>query len=244
MIELKLVQNFPQEIIAVDEVGRSPLSGPVVIGALRILVNDYESLISLLRSLRRSGVKDSKVLTGPERALLLQKFKIPLLHFREKGIFSWKGLDISFVTWQMEHTIIDQENVLEASLRGMKEAALHLQEGSLVETTVLIDGHCKLRWCEERPSWKEIVIVKGDVKSSLIGLAAIIAKEKRDDHMKDMHVLYPNYGFDTNVGYPTREHRKAIERYGPCDIHRKSFNKVKEFIPGYVPLNERTERVG
>ncbi len=62
MIELKLIKNFPHEIIAVDEVGRSPLSGPVVIGALRVVVPDYDSLITLLRSLRRCGVKDSKLL--------------------------------------------------------------------------------------------------------------------------------------------------------------------------------------
>ncbi|MFL5784940.1 MAG: ribonuclease HII, partial [Bacteriovoracaceae bacterium] len=78
---------------------------------------------------------------------------------------------------------------------------------------------------------EEITIVKGDVKSSLVGLAAIIAKEKRDAFMKEMHALYPVYGFDTNAGYPTATHRKAIEVHGPCPIHRKSFSKVKEFIP-------------
>lgn len=62
MIELKILKTFPQEIIAVDEVGRSPLSGPVVIGAVRLLVHDVNSLTTLLRSLRRNGVKDSKIL--------------------------------------------------------------------------------------------------------------------------------------------------------------------------------------
>jgi ribonuclease HII len=119
----------------------------------------------------------------------------------------------------------------------MKEAALFLQEGDIRSTVVLIDGHCKLRWEGEPHPWQEICLVKGDVKSSLIGLAAIIAKEKRDDFMDEMHVLYPNYGFDSNAGYPTLEHRKAIERYGPCEIHRKTFSKVKEFVPS-------TEKVG
>lgn len=236
MIELKLIENFPSEIIAVDEVGRSPLSGPVVIGALRVVVQDYNSLITLLRSLRRNGVKDSKELTGDDRSGLLEKFKIPLRQFREKGEFTWKGLNLSYVTWEMDHQVIDSENIFQASMRGMKEAALFLQEGNLRQTTVLIDGHCKLRWEGGPHPWNEITIIKGDVKSSLIGLAAIIAKETRDDFMEGMHVLYPNYGFDSNVGYPTKEHRMAIERYGPCDIHRKSFNKVKEFV--------RTEKVG
>lgn len=247
MIELKLIHKFPCEIIAIDEVGRSPLSGPVVIGGLRLFIEDYQSLITLLRSLRRNGVKDSKVLNHDKRKELLEKFKIPDAQFREKKIFQWKGIDISFVTWEMNHEVIDQENIFQASMRGMKEAALHLQEGELAMTTVLIDGHCKLRWVEEPHGWNEITIVKGDVKSSLIGLAAIIAKEKRDQFMKDMHALYPQYGFANNAGYPTREHRMAIAEFGPCPIHRKSFNKVKEFVHGYIPPSsseEESEEVG
>lgn len=232
MIELKLIKNFPREIIAVDEVGRSPLSGPVVIGALRIVVQDYQSLITLLRSLRRSGVKDSKLLSHEHRAELLQKFGVKDMPFRQKGNFSWKGIDLTYVTWDMDHQTIDSENIFQASMRGMKEAATEVQSGDRTLTTVLIDGQCKLRWTEnEATPWEEITIVKGDVKSSLVGLAAIIAKEKRDAFMREMHALYPVYGFDTNSGYPTPFHRKAIEVHGPCPIHRKTFSKVKEFIP-------------
>ena len=231
MIELKLVKDFPQEIIAVDEVGRSPLCGPVVIGALRVLIPDHASLITLLRSLRRNGVKDSKQLTPEKRQSLLEKFAIKDSGFGEKGTFSWKGLELTYVTWSMDHQVIDSENIFQASMRGMKEAALFLQNGEKVFTTVLIDGQSKLRWVEgEAPAWKEITIVKGDVKSSLIGLASIIAKEKRDDFMKKMHLVYPHYGLDKNFGYPTPFHRKAIEEHGPCEIHRKSFGKVKEFV--------------
>ena len=230
MIELKLVKDFPREIIAVDEVGRSPLSGPVVIGALRIKVSDHQSLITLLRSLRRNGVKDSKLLNGDSRAQILKKFGIPDAPFRQKSSFTWKKIAISFVIWDMDHHIIDTENIFQASMRGMKEAVLAVQEGDRALTTVLIDGQCKLRWGEEISPWQEITIVKGDVKSSLIGLAAIVAKEKRDQYMKEMHLLYPHYGFNTNAGYPTLFHRKAIELHGPCPIHRKSFSKVKEFL--------------
>lgn len=232
MIELKLVKNFPQEIIAVDEVGRSPLAGPVVIGALKVTVNDYDSLITLLRSLRRIGVKDSKKLTGDHRIELLKKLKASPKPFREKGTFTWKNLELTYVTWEMDHNVIDSENIFQASMRGMKEAALYLASEDKSQTTLLLDGQSKLRWQEELPAaWNEITIVKGDVKSSLVGLAAIIAKEKRDSFMRDMHFLYPEYGFKTNAGYPTKEHRKAVEKYGPCLIHRKTFSKVKEFIP-------------
>ncbi len=68
------------------------------------------------------------------------------------------------------------------------------------------------------------------MKSVLIGLAAIIAKEKRDHFMKQMHELYPQYGLTSNIGYPTPEHRKAIALFAPCPIHRKSFGKVREFM--------------
>lgn len=234
MIELKLIQNFPQEIIALDEVGRSPLCGPVVIGGVRVVVEDYDSLISLLRSFRRIGVKDSKQLTHEKRELLLKKLQIKDLTFGEKGSFSWKGLEISYVTWSMDHHVIDSENIFEASMRGMKEAAISLQNGDVLKTSVLIDGQSKLRWKEEALAWKEITIVKGDVKSALIGLASIIAKEKRDDFMRKMHLIYPHYGLDKNFGYPTVFHRKAIEERGPCEIHRKSFGKVKEFVPSKV----------
>ncbi len=230
MIELKSILQFPQDIIALDEVGRSPLSGPVVIGALKLTVNDPEFLKSLIRLLKRKGIKDSKLLTTERRLELLSALKIPPCSFRQKGEFSLKGITLNFVTWEMDHQVIDTENILAASLRGMKEAALFLAGEDKTQTTLLIDGPFKLRWEKESP-FKEVTIVKGDVKSPLIGLAAIIAKEKRDQLMREMDLLYPQYGFKTNVGYPTKEHRKAISLHGPCPIHRKSFNKVKEFIP-------------
>lgn len=230
MIEIKSLTHFPQDIIALDEVGRSPLSGPVVIGAVKLTVTDPEILKSLIRFLKRKGIKDSKLLTTEGRQELLTVLKIPQNPFRQKGEVKIKGLEINYVTWEMDHTVIDSENILSASLRGMKEAALYLAGEDKSQTTLLIDGPFKLRWEGESP-FREIPIIKGDAKSPLIGLASIIAKEKRDELMREMHLLYPQYGFATNVGYPTREHRQAISVHGPCPIHRKSFNKVKEFLP-------------
>lgn len=230
MLELKLIKEFPQEIIALDEVGRSPLSGPVVIGAVRIEVKSAEELGLLVRSLRRSGVRDSKMLTHEKREEILLKFKAPVLNYREKRTFHWKGIEISYVTWEMDHNVIDSENIFQASMRGMKEAAEFLSASDKTRTTVLIDGQSKLRWSGEPPPWKELPIIKGDAKSSLIGLASVLAKEKRDSYMREMHLLYPHYGFNSNFGYPTAFHREAIRLHGPCYIHRKSFGKVKEFV--------------
>lgn len=229
MLELKLVSNYPQEIIATDEVGRGPLSGPVVIGAVRVFIEKPEELKALLKFLRLRGIKDSKKLTPEQRLKVLKKLEVEDLPFRKTGLLNLKGIEVSYVTWDMCHETIDRENILAASLRGMKEAAAALSMVKKNQTTVLIDGHMKLRWPTKSP-WNEMPIIKGDSKSLLIGLASIIAKEKRDAFMKDMHELYPQYGFNSHFGYPTSSHRKAIEEFGPSPIHRKTFKGVREFV--------------
>lgn len=230
MFELKLIPEFPQEIIATDEVGRGPLGGPVVIGAIRFHIEDIEALRNLLRYLRPKGIKDSKKLKPEERLKVLKKLGVQDLAFRETGTVNLKGIDVSYVTWEMNHEIIDQENILAASLRAMKEASGHLSDKKKNPTTILIDGHMKFRWGSKKSPWNEVPVIKGDSKSLLIGLASIIAKEKRDAYMRDMHVLYPQYGFNSHFGYPTKEHREAIKVHGPCLIHRKTFKGVKEFV--------------
>lgn len=229
MIELKLIPTFPQEIIATDEVGRGPLSGPVVVAAVRLYIEDAEALKGLLKFLRPKGIKDSKKLSAEQRLKVLTKLGVSDLSFRKKSVLNLKGVEVSYVTWEMCHETIDKENILAASLRGMKEASMFLSQTEKQLTTVLIDGHMKLRWGKETSPWNEIPIIKGDSKSLLIGLASIIAKEKRDAYMKEMHELYPQYGFASNAGYPTKVHREAIETFGPCEIHRKTFKGVKEF---------------
>jgi ribonuclease HII len=242
MLELKLIDQFPCEILAVDEVGRGPLSGPVVVGAVRLRVESAEELKGLVKHLRPKGVRDSKKLTAEERAKVLKKLKIPHLSFRQAGEVELKGIRVSFVTWEMCQVTIDTENILAASLRGMKEAGLFLSKAENLPSFILIDGHLKLRWGKEQSPWREFPVVKGDAKSVLIGLASIIAKEKRDAFMKDMHELYPVYGFDKNFGYPTPAHKKALKLYGPCPLHRQSFQGVKGST-GTAPRKRGLKRV-
>lgn len=229
MIELKLVKNFPQEIIAVDEVGRGPLCGPVVVGAVRLYVESKNDLSAILKKLRTTGVQDSKKLSPSERSNILTKLGIVLLPYRERGEINLVGLKLSFVTWEMDHEVIDRENILAASLRGMKEASLFLSEENKLQTTVLIDGNKKFRWDTESP-FTELPIVGGDNISLLIGIASVIAKEKRDVFMRQMHELYPQYGIISHFGYPTKFHRDAIKEFGPSPIHRKTFKGVKEYL--------------
>jgi ribonuclease HII len=230
MIELKLITEYPQEIIATDEVGRGPLSGPVVIGAVRIMVENQAALKKVLKLLKLAHVADSKKISPKDRGVILKNLGVKDHDFRSKKILVLKDVKISYVTWEMDHEIIDQENILAASLRAMKEASQFLSTKKKNQTTVLIDGHMKLRWGTKTSPWNEIPIIKGDSKSLLIGLASLIAKEKRDIFMRSMHELYPQYGFNSHFGYPTKSHREAIQKHGPCPIHRKTFKGVKEFV--------------
>lgn len=128
MIELKIIDSYPCEILAVDEVGRGPLGGPVVVGAVRIWAQDEISFKALLKILKSKGLKDSKKLTPEKRLKVLKKFKVLDLPYREAGVLDVKGTEISYVTWEMCHETIDKENILAASLRGMKEAGAFLSK--------------------------------------------------------------------------------------------------------------------
>lgn|SRR5690606_28802423 len=229
MIELKLNQHFPRQLIACDEVGRGPLGGPVVAGAVSVTVSSSQELKKLITYLRSLGIDDSKALSEKERLGLLEKLGLTQVEFRKTKVITLKNIEIKLVTWELDQDVIDQENILWASMRAMKEAALHLSEMNEVRPLVLIDGNRTFKWDNES-LFEEVPIVKGDSKSKLIALASILAKFIRDEYMKEMHVLYPQYGFDQHAGYPTVTHRKAIETYGPSPIHRKTFKGVKEFI--------------
>lgn len=236
LIELELIQKFPATIIAVDEAGRGPVAGPVVVGAIRVDVQNAESLASIVESLRMIGVTDSKKLTPKKRLALLNDLGVKIEDYRKPSILIEQGLQISYLSWEMDHQVIDSENILAASLRAMKEASLSLlnSEEKKNHTYILIDGHMKLRWGKEEESVKsslhEFPIIKGDMHSALIGLASVIGKEKRDQWMHQMDEIYPQYEFKKHFGYPTAKHKELIKKYGPSPIHRLTFKGVKEYL--------------
>lgn len=231
MIELKLNQHYPRQIIACDEVGRGPLCGPVVAGAVSIVTQTKSELKRVLTYLHTLGIDDSKALTERQRHQLLEKLGLLTLDLRERKSFEIKATEFEIITWDMDQDIIDQENILWASMRSMKEAALELSKVNEMKPLVLIDGNRPFKWDNVAESvFEEVPLIKGDSLSKLIGLASIVAKHVRDEHMKKMHLLYPQYGLDQHAGYPTATHRKAIELYGPSPIHRKTFKGVKEYL--------------
>ena len=116
---------------------------------------------------------------------------------------------------------IDEINILDASFEGMNTAIRQL---SVAPQFIAVDGN-RFRTQLTLPY---ACIVKGDGKYADIAAASVLAKTHRDEYMMRLHEEYPQYGWDRNKGYPTREHRLAIRRYGLTPYHRQSFNHEKD----------------
>jgi ribonuclease HII len=114
---------------------------------------------------------------------------------------------------------IDDINILEATLKAMQEAVLKLGEAP---DGLLIDGNKS-----PKLPFRQFTIVDGDAKSFSIACASVVAKVTRDRMMDYYDELYPQYGFKEHKGYGTAKHVEALKKYGPCKIHRKSFEPVK-----------------
>jgi ribonuclease HII len=120
------------------------------------------------------------------------------------------------------HEEIDLLNILQATLKAMVLAIKNLP---IPPDLILIDGNQTIQIpISQKP------IRKGDQLSTSIAAASIIAKVTRDRMMLDLHEKYPQYNFARHKGYGTKEHRRAIETFGACDLHRKTFRGVKEFL--------------
>ena len=111
---------------------------------------------------------------------------------------------------------IDEINILHASLEAMRRAANNLAPSA---EYLLVDGN---RWIENS-AWPYETVVKGDATSQSIAAASIIAKTERDAMMRTLSEEHPEYGWDSNVGYPTQQHYAAIKEHGVTAFHRQSF---------------------
>ena len=183
-------------IAGVDEAGRGPLAGPVVVAA--VILDPHQAI---------DGLDDSKRLSEKRREALF-----PLIRERSRA---WSVVEV-------DADEIDQINILQATLLGMRRAVEQL---SPAPSLALIDGNrapdldCAVK-----------TIVQGDRLEPAISAASILAKVARDRLMKELHLRYPVYGFDRHKGYPTAEHLRLLKEYGPCAIHRKSFAPVRTCI--------------
>ena len=187
-------------ICGVDEAGRGPLVGSVVAGAV---VLDPRNPIE--------GLKDSKKLTPAKREFLYEQIM-------EKAK-AWGVGEASPVE-------IDQINILQATMLAMRRAIedLTTRLGGWPDKA-LIDGNR----CPELPISAE-AIIKGDAKEPAISAASILAKVTRDRQMQLLHERHPEYGFAQHMGYPTQAHFAALQKFGACSEHRKSFAPVRKVL--------------
>lgn len=127
----------------------------------------------------------------------------------------------AFAVAHVWHDEIDQINILNASIKAM-----HLALDNLAVTPefIIVDGN-KFKPYRDIP---HETIIKGDAKFLSIAAASILAKTYRDEVMMKLHEEFPMYRWDKNKGYPTKEHREAIIKYGPCKYHRQSFRLIPE----------------
>ena len=132
---------------------------------------------------------------------------------------------IAFGVGMVSHTEIDQINILKASFKAMH---LAIDQLKIKPQFLLIDGNRFIPYKKIRHQ----CIVKGDATYASIAAASILAKTYRDDWMMNLHNEFPQYNWKKNKGYGTAEHRKAIEEFGLCKYHRKSFN----ILPNEIKL--------
>ena len=191
-----------------DEAGRGPLAGSVfaaaVIWSKEVVENPAnEEWLELL--------DDSKKLTDKQRTYLR-----PLI---EKYATAWAVVEVSAEE-------IDQINILKASITGMQRA---LDKLTITPQHILVDGN---KWRPYIPEGEVMeiparTVVKGDGKYLSIAAASVLAKTYRDEYMLRLHEQYPQYHWDTNMGYPTKAHYEAIRQYGITPYHRKTFKLNK-----------------
>lgn len=181
-------------VIGADEAGRGPLCGPVVTAAVSLFSEIPE-------------VNDSKKLSEKKRIELVPQ----IIHNSFWAVYS------------VLPTVIDEMNILRASLFGMSLCAKRILRKTEQKCIVMIDGNHVTGQFEN-----EIAVVKGDAKSMNIAAASILAKTYRDRIMDKWDKIYPEYHLSSHKGYPTAEHYEILKKIGPCEIYRKSFKLVKE----------------
>ncbi len=154
-----------------------------------------------------TGLDDSKKLTEERRDYFYEKLT--------------QMTDLWFVA-VVDSPCIDEINILQATRLAMKQAVEKL---SRLPDLVLVDGNQRIDIEPEQQT-----LVKGDQRCLSIAAASVLAKVTRDRLMHDYHHQFPLYAFDQHKGYGTKLHRDRIREHGPCEIHRKTFKGVKEYL--------------
>jgi ribonuclease HII len=192
-------------VIGIDEAGRGPLAGPVVAGAVALKVCSFNT-----------PIRDSKTLSVQQRERA----------FEEIHANAYVGVGV------ISETVIDADNISEATFHAMTNAVLHLIRqlpASCRKPNLLLKNICLLvdgnRFKTDLP-YQYKTIIKGDSLSLSVACASIVAKVTRDRMLNVYDKIFPHYGFREHKGYPTIKHREAISKFGLSPIHRQSFRCV------------------
>ena len=194
-------------VAGVDEAGCGPLAGPVTAAAVIFPRSWLESGLPW----KFRGLNDSKQLDHEQR----QKFFDLIITHRE----------VRHAIATVDVEMIDRINIRQAAWRAMNLALDQLQPRA---EHVLVDG-LRIKWL----TYPQTALVEGDARSYSIAAASVLAKVTRDRLMADYDRQYPGYGFAEHKGYATPQHYAAIEKLGPCPIHRRSF---APFRPVATPM--------
>ncbi len=212
--ELILISKGIELIAGVDEVGRGCLAGPMVVGAVILnpthLTNTNNDVSSAPLGLYNQ-IKDSK--------LIQPKKRLELANFIKQNA-------ISYSIQILENTKIDQWGISKCTQVGFFNAITTLTH----KPQHIITDAFKIKVL---PDEVQTNIIHGDNISISVAAASIIAKVFRDTLMENLHAsnqIYQKYSFDKHKGYGTKQHIEAINKYGICDLHRKSFEPIKSLV--------------
>ncbi len=216
-------------IIGVDEVGRGPLAGRVFVGAVLLSVAQNNSLKKYfrLKSKKSSSYKIPCLPAGRQNTkykILTRLSDSKKLSSKQRIIwFDWiKKNNISFAVAASSSFVVDKINISNAcNLAAQKAVKKIIKKNKLKRISVVADAGIKINNISQIKSFKSFP--KADEKVPAVSLASIVAKILRDKEMEKMHKKYPKYGFDRHKGYGTKDHIKAIKKYGSSPIHRLTF---------------------
>ena len=191
-------------VAGVDEVGRGCLAGPVYTAAI---ILDYDKLFALDEK-TRDLIRDSKKLSEKQRTNI-----IPVI----------KDIAISYAVQAASVEEVDDLNIIGATFLAMNRSLSSL---SRKPDLTLVDGNQEVRGFKG----KQRTLVKGDSLAFTIAAASILAKDARDNYMKEVGEAHPEYGFESHVGYGTKKHIDAIAEFGVLPVHRKTFAPVARHL--------------
>lgn len=190
-------------IVGIDEVGRGPLAGPVMVAAFVCKIDNKKKILNRIK-----GITDSKKLSEKKRNHYVDQIK----ELKKDGL-------INVAVSGVSSKVIDSKGIIFA-INSALQSSLKKLNLDPKETFVYLDGGLKAP-----AEYRQETVIKGDSKIWQIGAASVVAKVLRDSKMIAYAEKYPDYGFEKHKGYGTKKHRDAIKEFGITDIHRATWIK-------------------